>query len=95
MATTKSTRSRKRKKAVPTWQFLNFPEVKGKAIEMVEIDPQGQSIVMVFQDNTVLSFNLDPRLSVFPELSEMIRGDAHILKRWEPVHTKSSILNWL
>jgi hypothetical protein len=32
---------------------------------------------------SVLSFDLDPRLSLFPELSEMIRGDAHILKQWE------------
>jgi hypothetical protein len=124
MADSKSTRSRKRKKALPkpagrkavpeaaphaaaealprpvrravaNTRFITFPEVKGKAVDQVEIDPDGQSIVMVFADNTVLSFDLDPRLSLFPELSEMIRGDAHILKRWEPVHTKTSILRWL
>lgn len=107
MADSKGTRSHKRKKAVPTVvpeaapralpapRFVRFPEVKGKIIDAVEIDPDGESIVMMFQDNTSLSFDLDPRLSLFPELSEIIRGDVHVRKRWEPVHTKSSILRWL
>lgn len=95
MADKKSTRSRKRRKAVPTSRLLRFPEVKGKMVNAVELDPEGLAIVMVFEDNTSLSFDLDPRLGVFPELSERRAGEWRSLKRWEPVHTKSSIHNWL
>lgn len=95
MADSKSTRLRKRRKAVPSSQFLTFPEVKGKAIERVEIDLDGIAIVVVFQDDTALSFDLDPRLGIFPELSERRAGDWRKLKRWEPIHTKSAILKWL
>jgi hypothetical protein len=95
MANPKSTRSRKRRKAVPFSRLIKFPEVKGKTIHEVEIDPEGMAIVMLFQDNTALSFDLDPRLGIFPELSDRRAGDWRSLKRWEPVHTKSSIHKWL
>src|SRR5690242_10443829 len=105
MANSKSTRSRKRKKAVPTAapkavparQSRRFPEVKGKVMDAVavEIDPQAQAIVILFQDNTALSLNLDPRLSVFPELLDRRDGNWRPTKRWPPLHSPSSFLKWL
>jgi hypothetical protein len=92
MADSKGTRSRKRKKAVRFSHLLKFPEVKGKTIDEVELDPEAQAIVILFQDNTALSFDLDPGLGVFPELSDRRDGS---LKRWKPLHTPSSILKWL
>jgi hypothetical protein len=102
LADSKSTRSRKRKKAVrkavrkavPARQFLRFPELKGKILNTIEIDPDGEAILLLFQDNTALSFDLNPRLSIFPELSERRAGDWYTLKRWDPVHTPSSIERW-
>lgn len=95
MAKYKSTRSDKRRKAASSSQFLRFPQVKGKTIEAVEIDAEAQAIVLLFQDNTALSFDLDPGLSIFPELSDRRAGDWRTIKRWEPVHTRPSIVKWL
>jgi hypothetical protein len=54
-----------KRRAKPRTTFLtHFPEVKGKTIESVEID--SIAIVIVFQDNTALSFDLDSTLSVYP-----------------------------
>ncbi len=91
MADSKSTRSHKRH----TSRLLRFPEVAGKTIHAVELDPEGLAIVVIFRDETLLSFDLDPRLSVFPELSKRRRGEWRKLKRWPPVHTKSSMSKWL
>lgn len=94
MAESKSTRSRKRRKAVPSSRFLRFPEVKGKVVEGVEIDPDVQAIIILFQDNTALSFDMDCRVSVFPELSDRRDGNWRKIKRWEAVHSSLSMQKW-
>jgi hypothetical protein len=33
------------------WRHSNFPKSKGKTIDEVELDPDGQAIVILFQDN--------------------------------------------
>ena len=93
MADSKSTRSRKRRKAVPS-RLLRFPEVKGKTVESVEIDDDVEAISIVFQDKTVLSFNLDPGLTVFPELSDHKSGDWRPIKRWPAMYSRVSMVNW-
>jgi hypothetical protein len=62
-----------------------FPKAKGKIIAEVElaISPDYNIIEIVFQDKTSLSFNLEPSLQVFP-------GSYKPLKRWRPVHSRSS-----
>ena len=75
-------------------RFLRFSEVKGKIVEAVEVDPDLTAIVVLFQDKTALSFDLDPCLTVFPELSDWKTGNWRGIKRWRPLHTKLSMLSW-
>jgi copper chaperone CopZ len=89
MAAHKRTHARKRRTS-----FLRFPEVKGKIVESVEIDPAVQAITIVFQDKTALSFDLEPSLTVFPELSVSKTGNWRGIKRWPAVRSKLSIISW-
>jgi len=75
-------------------QFTYFPQVKGKIVESVEIDPDVNAITILFQDKTALSFELEPRLTVFPELSDRKTGNWRGIKRWRAVHSKSSMVSW-
>ncbi len=91
MAAPKGTHSRKRRSR----RFLRFPQVKGKIVESVDVDPDVQAITILFQDKTALSFDLDPRLIVFPELSDWKTGNWRGIKRWRPLHSKLSMVSWL
>jgi hypothetical protein len=91
MAAAKGTHSRKKRSR----RFLHFPQVKGKIVASVEVDPDVQAITILFQDKTALSFDLDPRLVVFPELSNWKTGNWRGIKRWRPLHSKPSMVSWL
>ena len=91
MATSKGTHPRKKR----TRQFLQFPQIKGKTVESVEVGPDVDVITILFEDKTVLSFDLDARLVVFPELSDWKTGNWRGMKRWRPLHSKSSMVSWL
>jgi hypothetical protein len=91
LAALKGKRSRKKN----TRQLTYFREVKGKIVERVEIDPDLNAIIILFQDKTALSFNLEPRLTVFPELSDWKTGNWRGIKRWRAMHSKISMLSWL
>jgi hypothetical protein len=86
MAAHKRTHSRKRRTS-----FLRFPEVKGKVVETVEIDPAVRAIVILFQDKTALSLNLEPALTVIPQLSDRKTGNWRGIKRWPAVHSRQSM----
>ena len=89
MADSKRTRSRKRQS-----RMLHFPEVKGKTLEAVEVDPDLTVISIMFEDKTVLSFDLDPMLVVFPELGNMKTGNWRSIKKWPAVQSKPTMLRW-
>jgi hypothetical protein len=91
MATSKGTHPRKKR----TRRFLQFPQVKGKTVESVEIDPDVEVISILFEDKTVLSFDLESRLVTFPELSNWKTGNWRGIKRWHPLRSKPSIVSWL
>ena len=90
MAAHKRTRS----DAQRTRPFLYFREVRGKVVEQVEVDPSLQAIVILFKDRTALSFDLDPCLTVFPELSEWTTKNWRGIKRWPQLHSKPSKVKW-
>ena len=90
MAAVKGTKSRRKRSK----QFIYLSEVKGKIVERVEIDPALSAITILFQDKTALSFDLEPRLTVFPELSDWKTGNWRGIKRWKAIHSKSSMLSW-
>jgi hypothetical protein len=89
MAKSKGTHSRNKRT-----RFLRFPEVRGKIVSQVEIDPDAQAIVMLFEDNTALSFNVDSSHVVFSEFSKRQRGDWKPLKRWPPIYSPISMVKW-
>jgi hypothetical protein len=90
LAALKGKRSRKKSPRELTY----FHEVKGKIVERVEIDPDLNAITILFQDKTALSFDLEPRLTVFPELSDWKTGDWRGIKRWRAIHSKISMVSW-
>jgi hypothetical protein len=47
-----------------------------------------QAITILFQNKTALSFDLDPVLTVFPELSDWKTGNWKGIKRWRAIHSK-------
>jgi hypothetical protein len=77
MAKSKVTRSRRKRKN-------GFPEIKGKIVEGVELMPteNGYSIGIMFQDRTFLSFDVEPYITIFPELSDWKTHNYKPLKRW-------------
>ena len=83
MATNKRTPSRK------TRSKSDFPEVRGKVVEAVELRPTdtGYEIGVLFTDRTYLGFEIEPRMSftVTPELSDWKTGNYKPLKRWPPL----------
>ncbi|HEY2392381.1 MAG TPA: hypothetical protein VGK22_14500 [Candidatus Angelobacter sp.] len=90
MAERKGTQSRKKRSK----QLIYFSEVKGKIVERVEIDPALNAITILFQDKTALSFDLEPRLTVFPELSDWKTGNWRGIKRWRALHSEISMVSW-
>jgi hypothetical protein len=87
MANRKPTRSTRKRPS-----FTRFPEVKGKIISDVEIDPDAQAILILFTDKTALSFDLDSSHAVFPELSMRQRGNWRPLKKWPPIRSSFSMV---
>ncbi|MGC2695295.1 MAG: hypothetical protein WA738_05835 [Candidatus Angelobacter sp.] len=92
MADLKRIRSRTRKKAAPFTRVLRFPQAKGKIIAEValSVSPADFAVDIRFQDKTSLTFDLEPCVSVFPELTDWKTGNYKPLKRWRPVHSRSS-----
>ncbi|MGZ4868118.1 MAG: hypothetical protein ACXV7C_12895 [Candidatus Angelobacter sp.] len=82
MAKSKGTRTRRKRKNA-------FPEIRGKIVEGVELMPSenGYSIGIMFQDRTYLSFDVEPYITVFPELSDRKTENYKPLKRWPIVRS--------
>jgi hypothetical protein len=89
MATSKRTRTRKRLSS-----YRRFPEVKGKVVELVEVDQDAQAILILFTDKTVLGFDIDSSHVVFPELSNRKTGNWKPLKKWPPIYSPISMVKW-
>ena len=89
MAALKRTRSPKRHT-----RLLRFPEVQGKSVEAVEVDPDVTAITIHFQDKTALSFDLDPVLLVFPELGSLKTGNWRSRKKWPALRSKPTMVRW-
>jgi hypothetical protein len=82
----------KRTKKKTFRRVLAFPQARGKTVECVELDvtPDYFLIDIRFQDKTSLSFDLEPCVMAYPELANWKTGDCKPLKRWRPVHSRSS-----
>ncbi len=92
MARTNLTSSGSRRKAAAKGRVFRFPQVNGKSIAGIElaVSSDDYAITIIFEDKTVLSFDVEPCVSVVPELSDWRTGDSNLLKTWKPIHSKSS-----
>jgi hypothetical protein len=83
MAKSKGTHSRKKRTRNA------FPEIKGKVVESVEVDSgeNGYVIGIMFQDRTYLSFDVEPYITISPELSDWKTKNYRPLKRWRAIHS--------
>ena len=66
---------------------MEFPEARGRTVERVELsaDFGFPGISIRFQDNTDLTFVIDPALTFQADYSEWKAGNQKILKRWAGV----------
>ena len=73
-------------------RVLRFPQAKGKIIAAVELDVSSSYyfIEIKFQDKTSLVFDLEPCVMVYPEFTDWKTGNYKPLRRWPPVHSRSS-----
>jgi hypothetical protein len=89
LADRKRTRTHKRVSS-----YHRFPEVKGKVVELVEVDQDAQAILILFTDKTVLGFDIDSSHVVFPELLNRKTGNWKPLKKWRPIHSPLTMVKW-
>jgi hypothetical protein len=73
----------------------DFPEVKGKTVEMVEISAGSDyyGVIIRFQDNTSLSFAIEPSVTTVatvPVYSQWTDGNEKVLKEYEPVRSETA-----
>ena len=68
-----------------------FREVKGKIVDSVELKPSehGYGVGIMFRDRTYLSFDVEvePLITIKPELSDWKTGNYKPLKRWRTIHS--------
>ena len=71
-------------------ELADFPEVKGKIIDGVEIssDLYHFDITISFLDKTTLTLIIEPCVAVFPVLAQWENGEEKTLKEYEPVRSK-------
>ena len=86
-----TTGTRKHYRRLPI-QFIRFPEVKGKIVQNVEADPDAISII--FQDKTILSFEVDSVHILYPELSDWKTGNSRSIRKWPAIRSKASMVEW-
>jgi hypothetical protein len=68
----------------------DFPEVKGKIIESVEVSvtPDYFGFGIHFQDKTSLTFVIEPCIFAFPVYEDWTSGEAKILKQYPLIRSE-------
>ena len=65
-------------------RLVEFPQARGRTVEMVELnlDSDFHCISIRFQDDTNLTFVIDPALAFRADYSRWKSGEQKVLKRW-------------
>ena len=73
-------------------RYHKFPQTRGKIVADVEVSvsPDYYAVHIKFQDKTALTFDLESCVQLTPELADWKTGDYKLLKRWQPVRSRSS-----
>ena len=69
-------------------RLVEFPQARGRTVEKIELnlDSDFNCISIRFQDETDLTFVIDPALTFRADYSKWKAGEQKVLKRW-PVST--------
>jgi len=70
---------------------LEFPEAKGKIVELVEFDiePDFYGVTIRFQDRTSLTFSMESCVFTFPIFSQWTdEGEENVIKEYEPIRSQ-------
>lgn len=92
MAVSKATRIRARKKAYQ--RVIKLHKASGKIVAGVElyVSSEYYKIEIRFDDKTALVFDVEPCVQVFSDLADWTTGNYKPIRRWRPVHSRSSRL---
>jgi N-dimethylarginine dimethylaminohydrolase len=86
-ATRKARRAAPVQKKIQYPRLVEFPQARGRTVERVELnlDSDFHYISIRFQDETDLTFVIDPALTFRADYSKWKDGEQKILKRWSPI----------
>lgn len=92
LAKNKANRKRNRKKDDSFRRVMKFPQARGKTIEFIQLSVSTEEYIIDirFKDKTSLTFDLEPCLSVIPEICDWRGTEYNPVRRWRPVHSKSA-----
>lgn len=68
-------------------RLVEFPQARGRTVEKVELnlDSDFHCISIRFQNDTDLTFMIDPALTFRADYSKWKDGEQKVLKRWPPI----------
>jgi len=71
-------------------RLMEFPQVKGKTLEDVELSTSAadHSVILRFQDKTELTFGIEPGFTMFATYADCKTGNYRPIKRWPPVRSE-------
>jgi hypothetical protein len=74
----------------PDRRFVEFPWVKGKTAEKIQLFTSSSDhvISIEFDDGTNLSFDIEPGFTVDMAYDDRKIGDIGVLKEWPPIRSK-------
>jgi len=83
--------------AIPQREKVDFPEVKGKTLESVQLSlgTDDSGVSLSFQDKTHLEFSIEPIYTVRTEYSNWNTGNGRRIKRWPVFRSESMWVKWL
>ena len=75
-----------RERTLPGRRFVEFPLVKGKIAERVQLftTTNNNSLSIDFQDQTSLLLNIEPGFTIHAQLMQLEKGELETLAEWPP-----------
>ena len=76
-----------RERTLPGRRFVEFPLVKGKIAERVQLftTTNNNSLSIDFQDQTSLLLNIEPGFTIHAQLMRLEKGALETLAEWPPI----------
>jgi len=76
-----------RERTLPGRRFVEFPLVKGKIAERVQLftTTNNNSLSIDFQDQTSLLLNIEPGFTIHAQLTRLEKGELETLAEWPPI----------